>query len=89
MSAVPAERLEVMDGPFARARAYAAKVEGIVASDEMIRKRHSDAGRRSTPPISHDTGHQRAQHELGAQHEFVLTRVLNEFVLCALAPGGL
>lgn len=42
MSAVHAERLEAVVTRFAEARAHASKVEGIVTSDEMIRKSHSD-----------------------------------------------
>lgn len=42
MSAVHAEPLETVAAPFARARAHAARMEAIVASDEMIRKSHSD-----------------------------------------------
>lgn len=42
MSAVHAHAIESTEPPFARARAHAAKVEGIVSSDEMIRKTHSD-----------------------------------------------
>jgi len=42
MSAVHATPIETVEPPFARARAHAAKVEGILGSDEMIRKPHSD-----------------------------------------------
>ncbi|MGO8993793.1 MAG: ISKra4 family transposase [Polyangiaceae bacterium] len=42
MSAVHATPIETVESPFARARAHAAKVEGILGSDEMIRKPHSD-----------------------------------------------
>lgn len=42
MSAVHADPIEAAEMPFARARAHAAKVEGILTSDEMIRKPHSD-----------------------------------------------
>ena len=41
MSAVHADPIEA-ETPFARARAHAAKVEGILTSDEMIRKSHSE-----------------------------------------------
>lgn len=43
MSAIPADAIETVETPFARARAHAATVEDIVTSDEMIRKRHSDS----------------------------------------------
>lgn len=42
MSAVHADPIETVETPFARARAHAARVEGILTSDEMIRKPHSD-----------------------------------------------
>jgi hypothetical protein len=42
MSAAQVEAIEVSETRFARARAHVAEVEGIVASDEMIRKPHSD-----------------------------------------------
>lgn len=42
MSAVHVESSLPVEAPFARARAHAAKVEGILASEEMIRKPHSD-----------------------------------------------
>jgi hypothetical protein len=42
MSAMHAEPIEAVETPFARARAHAAKVEGILMNDEMIRKTHSD-----------------------------------------------
>jgi hypothetical protein len=42
MSAAEVDVIGVVEAPFARARAHAAKVEGILASDEMIRKPHSD-----------------------------------------------
>lgn len=42
MSAATAERLDVTDVPFSRARAHAAGVEGRLASTEMIRAPHSD-----------------------------------------------
>src|SRR5271170_6559506 len=42
MSAVHADPIEAAETPFARSRAHAAKVEGILTSDEMIRKPHSD-----------------------------------------------
>jgi hypothetical protein len=42
MSAVHIDPIEAVVVPFARARAHAAEVEGILASNEMIRKSHSD-----------------------------------------------
>ena len=42
MSAVHADAIEAVETPFARARAHATTVEGILTSDEMIRKSHSD-----------------------------------------------
>jgi hypothetical protein len=42
MSAMYADPIEAAETPFARARAHAAEVEGILSSDEMIRKSHSD-----------------------------------------------
>jgi hypothetical protein len=42
MSAVRQVQIEAAEQPFALARAHAAKVEGILTSDAMIRKRHSD-----------------------------------------------
>ena len=42
MSAAHADPIEAAETPFLRARAHAAKVEGILTSDEMIRKPHSD-----------------------------------------------
>ena len=42
MSAATAERIDVTDVPFSRARAHAAGVEGRLASTEMIRAPHSD-----------------------------------------------
>ena len=42
MSAAPADVIEAAETPFSRARAHATKVEGILTSDEMIRKPHSD-----------------------------------------------
>ena len=42
MSAMLAEPFDDAVGSFASARAHAARVEGILASDEMLRKRHSD-----------------------------------------------
>jgi len=42
MSALHADPIEAVETPFARARAHAVTVEGIVTSDEMIRKPHSD-----------------------------------------------
>lgn len=39
---VAAATIEVVEQRFARARAHAARVEGILTSDEMIRKPHSD-----------------------------------------------
>lgn len=42
MSAVHADRIETVEAPFGRARAHAATVEGMLTSDEMIRKPHSD-----------------------------------------------
>jgi len=42
MSALRADAIEAVEIPFARARAHAAQVEGILTSDEMIRKPHSD-----------------------------------------------
>jgi hypothetical protein len=42
MSAATAERIDVTDVPFSRARAHAASVEGKLASTEMIRAPHSD-----------------------------------------------
>lgn len=42
MSAVHADPIEAAETPFARARAHASQVEGILGSDEMIRKPHSD-----------------------------------------------
>lgn len=42
MSAVAANAIDAAETPFRRARAHAAKVEGILTSDEMIRKSHSE-----------------------------------------------
>lgn len=42
MSAVAARPLAIAEPPFTQARGHAAKVEGILKSDEMIRKSHSD-----------------------------------------------
>jgi hypothetical protein len=42
MSAVHADPIEVVETPFVRARAHAAKVEGILASDDMLRRSHSE-----------------------------------------------
>lgn len=42
MSAVHADPIHAAEAPFARSRAHAAKVEGMVSSSEMIRKPHSD-----------------------------------------------
>ena len=42
MSAAHTNPIETVETPFARARAHAAKVEGILTSEEMIRKSHSD-----------------------------------------------
>ena len=42
MTAVHADRSEAVETPFASARAHAVKVESMLTSDEMIRKRHSD-----------------------------------------------
>jgi hypothetical protein len=42
MSAVRADSIEAVEIPFARARAHVAAAEGILTSDEMIRKPHSD-----------------------------------------------
>ncbi|MCA9591647.1 MAG: hypothetical protein KC657_40400 [Myxococcales bacterium] len=42
MSAVHADPIEAVEKPFARARAHAANVEGMLMSDEMIRKSHSE-----------------------------------------------
>lgn len=42
MIAVAVQSIEAVEGAFARARAHAAKVEGMLASDDMIRKPHSD-----------------------------------------------
>jgi hypothetical protein len=42
MSAAPVTPIETAETPFVRARAHAAKVEGMLSSDEMIRKTHSD-----------------------------------------------
>jgi hypothetical protein len=42
MSALRADPIEAVEIPFARARAHVAEVEGILTSDEMIRKPHSD-----------------------------------------------
>jgi hypothetical protein len=42
MSAAEAMGLEASGEPFARARAHAVKVEGMLTSDEMIRNRHSE-----------------------------------------------
>jgi hypothetical protein len=42
MSAVHASPIESVESPFARARAQASKVEGILVSEAMIRKPHSD-----------------------------------------------
>jgi hypothetical protein len=42
MSAVQVDRIETVEALFARARAHATKVEGMLASDEMIRKTHSE-----------------------------------------------
>lgn len=42
MSAMHADPIEAAESLFGRARAHTAKVEGILTSDEMIRKPHSD-----------------------------------------------
>src|SRR5271165_6820952 len=42
MSAAQADPIESVETPFARARAHAARVEGILTSDDMLRKPHSD-----------------------------------------------
>ena len=42
MSAAHTHPIETVETPFARARAHAAKVEGILTSEEMIRKSPSD-----------------------------------------------
>jgi len=42
MSAVPATPIESAETLFTRARAHAAKVEGILTSNDMIRKSHSE-----------------------------------------------
>jgi hypothetical protein len=42
MSAAQVNPIETVETPFARARAHATKVEGMLASDEMIRKTHSE-----------------------------------------------
>lgn len=42
MSAVHVDPIETVETPFARARAHVEKVEGMLASDEMIRKTHSE-----------------------------------------------
>ncbi|HET9929346.1 MAG TPA: hypothetical protein VFQ35_01610, partial [Polyangiaceae bacterium] len=42
MSAMYADPIEAAETPSARASAHAAEVEGILSSDEMIRKSHSD-----------------------------------------------
>lgn len=42
MSAAHADPIQTLETPFGRARAHAARVEGILTSDEMIRKPHSD-----------------------------------------------
>lgn len=42
MRTQPADGIEATEAPFVRAREHAGKVEAIVASDEMIRKPHSD-----------------------------------------------
>lgn len=42
MGAAHADPIKTAETPFTRARAHAAKVEGILTSDEMIRKPHSE-----------------------------------------------
>jgi hypothetical protein len=42
MGTAPAKSIERAEELFARARAHASKVEGMLTSDEMIRKSHSD-----------------------------------------------
>lgn len=42
MRAVHVNPIEAVETPFARARAHVEKVEGMLASDEMIRKTHSE-----------------------------------------------
>jgi len=42
MSAAHADPIEAVETPFARARAHAARLEGIRARDDMIRKPHSE-----------------------------------------------
>jgi hypothetical protein len=42
MSAAHADPIHVAEVPFARARAHAVKVEGILSTDNMVRKQHSD-----------------------------------------------
>jgi hypothetical protein len=42
MSAADADPIETAETPFVRARAHAAKVEGILLSEEMNRKTHSE-----------------------------------------------